>query len=239
MAELLKISELAARAGVVKSTIQHYIREGLIPRPRKRPHRNMHYYSSDLVERIRLIKDLQRKRNLPLSTIKKMLADVRGIEEIRAHVFSQPALPDPGSTGPVSREKLLADSGFPPAHLDELEAIGFISPKRRGKRVEYEAIDAAIVLACASMRRAGLSEDNGFGGEELGVYLKAMRELIAVEMALFSRVLDELPREQIIEMARTGLEGTNTLLINLRRKLFLRVLDGADQALLDAGRDTE
>src|SRR2546425_12379838 len=89
MSELIKISELAARAGVEKSTIQHYIREGLLPVPAQRPHRNMHYYSAELVGRIKLIKELQTRRNLPLARIREVLAanvvDEQGIEQIRSY----------------------------------------------------------------------------------------------------------------------------------------------------------
>ena len=99
MTDLIKISELAARAGVEKSTIQHYIREGLIPTPEARPHRNMHYYDADLVERIKLIKDLQTRRNVPLARIREMLsddqlADEQGIEKIRSYLYSSPAALD-------------------------------------------------------------------------------------------------------------------------------------------------
>ena len=61
MAELLRMGELVERAGVERSTIQHYLREGLLPQPAERPHRNMAYYSADLVERIALVVALRRR----------------------------------------------------------------------------------------------------------------------------------------------------------------------------------
>ncbi|HEX7699108.1 MAG TPA: hypothetical protein VF403_00215, partial [Kofleriaceae bacterium] len=48
--------------------------------------------------------------------------------------------------------------------------------------------------------------------------------LIGKELALFSRVLRKRSTEEIVEMARRGFEGTNTLLVGLRRKLFLQLL---------------
>jgi DNA-binding transcriptional MerR regulator len=56
--ERLKISELAAAAGVPVATVRHYLREGLLPEPEKTS-RNMAYYPPQLVERIQLIKQLQ------------------------------------------------------------------------------------------------------------------------------------------------------------------------------------
>ena len=48
--DMLKISQLAQRAGVSIPTVKHYVREGLLPRPMKTS-RNMAYYSQDDVGR--------------------------------------------------------------------------------------------------------------------------------------------------------------------------------------------
>ena len=235
MTRLLKISELAARAGVEKSTIQHYIREGLIPTPQTRPHRNMHYYDANLVDRIRLIKDLQTRRNVPLAQIREMLSDDSipdelALEQIRTYLHSSPSALDLTRERPVSRSRLIEDSGMEGDLLDRLEQRGFISSMRKGNTVVYDPIDAAIVHACSSMRRAGFGEENGFGLDELDIYMHAMRELIAKEMTMFSRVLRRRTTEAIVEMAQRGFEGTNTLMLNLRRKLFLKVLTDARKA---------
>ena len=235
MTELLKISELAARAGVEKSTIQHYIREGLIPTPKDRPHRNMHYYTADLVPRIKLIRELQQRRNLPLSKIKEVLSDEqlsddRGIEQLRSYLHTAPGAFDLDDK-PVSRTKLCEESGMEPEVLDRLEARGFVTSYKKGNTVVFDPVDAAIVHACQSMRRAGLSEERGFKLEELDIYMKAVRDLIGQEMRLFARVLRDQSTEDIVEMAQRGFEGTNTLLVNLRRKLFLKVLADARTSL--------
>jgi len=235
MTELLKISELAARAGVEKSTIQHYIREGLIPMPKERPHRNMHYYTADLVPRIKLIRELQSRRNLPLSKIREVLSaeqlsDERGIEQLRGYLHTAPGAFDLDAK-PVSRTKLCEESGVEPDVLDRLEARGFITSRAKGNTVAYDPVDAAIVHAVQSMRRAGFDEERGFKLEELDMYMRAMRELIGKEMTLFARVLRDHSTEDIVEMAQRGFEGTNTLLVNLRRKLFLKVLGDARTGL--------
>jgi hypothetical protein len=81
------------------------------------------------------------------------------------------------------------------------------------------------------MRRAGFDEHNGFKVEELDMYMNAMRDLIQKEMMLFARVLRDRSAEAIVEMAQRGFEGTNTLLVNLRRKMFLKVLADARKGL--------
>ena len=62
---LLKMRELAEASGVSAGTIKHYLREGLLPEP-VRTSRNMAYYPPEFVERIRLIKQLQEERFMPL-----------------------------------------------------------------------------------------------------------------------------------------------------------------------------
>ena len=71
-AELLKISELAERSGVPVATVRHYLREGLLPEPVKTS-RNLAYYPPRFVDRIRLIKQLQEERFMPLRVIRDLL----------------------------------------------------------------------------------------------------------------------------------------------------------------------
>jgi len=78
---LLKISQLAQRAGVGIPTVKHYVREGLLPRPMKTS-RNMAYYSADDIDKIRLIKKLQKENYLPLAVIKQLIDGERGPENL-------------------------------------------------------------------------------------------------------------------------------------------------------------
>ena len=66
------MGELAEASGVPAPTIKHYLREGLLPEPVKTS-RNMAYYPPEFVDRIRLIKQLQEERFMPLKAIKSVL----------------------------------------------------------------------------------------------------------------------------------------------------------------------
>jgi DNA-binding transcriptional MerR regulator len=222
--ELLKMSELAERAGVEKSTIQHYLREGLLPEPALRPHRNMAYYSADLVERIGLIKQLQTERRLPLRQIKQLLSDRRGLGELRRWLDRHALVPDPVAV-PMPRAELLAATGLSRDVLDRLEDLRFLRPIRRGRSILYPPADVAVVRSVAAMRDAGLDESNGFALEELQLYMDAMRSLLVDELALFSRVLGKLSRAQVAKLAESGLAGTSALLQALRQRLVLDLLD--------------
>ncbi len=78
--DLLKISQLAQKAGVSTPTVKHYVREGLIPRPVKTS-RNMAYYSEADIHRIRLVKKLQKEKFLPLEVIKRLLDKGESFDE--------------------------------------------------------------------------------------------------------------------------------------------------------------
>ena len=86
--ELLRISELADAAGVSAGTIKHYLREGLLPEPVKTS-RNMAWYPREWVERVKLIKQLQEERFLPLKVIREVLeqgGNGGGPEQLRAMI---------------------------------------------------------------------------------------------------------------------------------------------------------
>jgi len=70
--KLLRMGELVKKTGVQKETIHFYINQGLLPRPLKTS-KNMAYYDEGYVRRIKLIKELQLKRFLPLKVIKELL----------------------------------------------------------------------------------------------------------------------------------------------------------------------
>src|SRR5882672_4687120 len=70
--ELLRMGELAEASGVPAPTIKHYLREGLLPEPVKTS-RIMAYYPPEFVDRIKLIKQLQEERFMPLRAIKSVL----------------------------------------------------------------------------------------------------------------------------------------------------------------------
>ena len=68
----LKMRDLERATGVGRESIRFYIREGLLPEP-ERPGRNVAWYDESFIERIRLIKELQQKRFLPLQVIKAIV----------------------------------------------------------------------------------------------------------------------------------------------------------------------
>lgn len=72
----MRIAELARKASVSRETIHFYLREGLLPPPRKVNSRVAYFDAGHLV-RLRVIKELQ-KAHLPLALIREQLQAVEG-----------------------------------------------------------------------------------------------------------------------------------------------------------------
>src|SRR4051794_34529123 len=109
---MLKMKELAEASGVSAGTIKHYLREGLLPEP-VRTSRNMAYYPPEFVERIKLIKQLQEERYLPLKLIRSVLERDTG-------------------RGRVSAAELRRRYDIPQAVLDRLAELDVLTPDSRG-----------------------------------------------------------------------------------------------------------
>jgi AcrR family transcriptional regulator len=79
----MKIADLSALSGVTSSTIRYYTREGLLPPPIKSG-KTVAFYTREHLDRLKLIKALQDKENLPLYFIKERIAkglqDQHGVE---------------------------------------------------------------------------------------------------------------------------------------------------------------
>ena len=110
--------ELAEASGVSAGTIKHYLREGLLPEPVKTS-RNMSWYPPEFVERIRLIKQLQEERFMPLKAIKAVLDEdperAQALVELEDRILER-ARSDEGAR--VSRAEAARRYGVPREALD-------------------------------------------------------------------------------------------------------------------------
>ena len=155
---------------VNRGTVQHYLREGLLPRPVK-THRNMAYYDVSCVERIKQIRDLQSRRFLPLSVIGGLLKPQKGEGGLaRSLVDAQQAvlssLSPPAGTAPLDLDDASSGFGIEADVLRELAEIGLITP--RESRVE--GVDLEVLAAVAHLERLGFTRKLGFATKDLGIY---------------------------------------------------------------------
>jgi DNA-binding transcriptional MerR regulator len=215
---LLKIGELAERAGVSPGTIRHYLREGLLPEP-VRTSRNMAYYPPDYVQRIALIKRLQEERFMPLRVIKAMLEEdperVQALIEFEDRIVER-ALAR-AEHGRVSAREIRERYAIPQNVLARLAEIGVLTPGRGG----YGSDDVKIIEAISRFRAGGYDEALGFTVYDTLRYLQALQPLVQEEVrALLDRLAGEVELERALEIVEAGAEPLHELIGAIHSKLL-------------------
>jgi len=218
---LLKMSQLAEASGVSAGTIKHYLREGLLPEP-VRTSRNMAYYPPDFVERIKLIKQLQEQRFMPLRMIKRMLDDdperTRALVELEDRIIERAMA---GEEARVSKAELERRYEVPREVIDRLAELGVLTPNSRG----YSANDARIVEAISRFRAGGYDEQIGFTVYDTLRYRDALAELVKEEVdVLLSRLTSEMDTQRAVDMVEAGAEPLHDLISALHSKLLVAEL---------------
>jgi DNA-binding transcriptional MerR regulator len=219
--------ELSKKTGVPPGTIRYYINEGLLPRPLK-THRNMAYYDVSYVERIRLIRELQEKRFLPLSIIKQVLEQNEspmGSEEIKTLLELEGKLFKNISTLPEFQppgiHELSARTGVAVEVIEEMEHLGVVSRMPNGR---FDEDCVRIVEIMAKLRDAGYTEEAGFTSGFVMMYKDMIEVLARQEVKAFSKsVTGRLSFEEMTTMAENGINLLNNLIGLLRKRLILQI----------------
>jgi DNA-binding transcriptional MerR regulator len=215
---LLKMRELAAASGVSAGTIKHYLREGLLPEP-VRTSRNMAYYPPEFVERIKLIKQLQEERFMPLKLIKSVLDEdpdrARALVELEDRILER-ALQ--GEQTRFSAAELRKRYEVPQEVLDRLAELEILTPNSRG----YSQRDVEIVEAISRFRAGGYDERVGFTVYDTVRYKRALEELVKEEVAvLMKRLAGEMDPERAVELIEAGVDPLRDLIAALHQKLLV------------------
>jgi DNA-binding transcriptional MerR regulator len=245
--DLVRISDLAERAGVPAATIKHYMREGLLPRPQALTSRNMAYYDPRLAERVKTIKDLQSRRFLPLKLIGELLepppsAALRADAEetlrrhlgdlepaIRAGTVDARARRGGRPAGGATRAEVLARLAITADELDHLGEAGLVAPiVDTSGAASYSGADLDLLEVIDETRRAGLGDL--FPMAILEPYAAAVRTLVRVEIELFRRRVlagGALPPRPLDEIARDATRLGERLVVAMRAKLVIPELRAA------------
>lgn len=220
---MLRMGELAEASGVSAATIKHYLREGLLPEPVKTS-RNMAYYPAEFADRIRLIKQLQEERFMPLKVIKDLLDN----DPERAHALVELgdrllARAQAGESERVAAAEVEQRFGVPGEALARLAELGVLTPDQRG----YSPTDVQVIEAISRFRAGGYDERIGFTVYDTLRYKKAMEELVREEVnVLMERLAGEMDADRAIELIESGLNPLNDLLEALHTKALVAELEG-------------
>ena len=217
----LKMSELSEASGVSAGTIKHYLREGLLPEPVKTS-RNMAYYPADFVDRIRLIKQLQEERFMPLKVIKGMLDDdpdrAKALVELEDRILERALA---GEEKRVSAAEVKRRYEMPQEVLTRLEELGILSPNSRG----YSSSDVRVVEAISRFRAGGYDERIGFTVYDTLRYKRVLQDLVKEEVGvIMERLVGEMDTEAAVELIEAGAEPLQDLIGALHSKLLIAEL---------------
>jgi DNA-binding transcriptional MerR regulator len=220
--KLLRMGELVEASGVSAATIKHYLREGLLPEP-VRTSRNMAYYPPEFIERIKLIKQLQEERFMPLKVIKGVLEDdperARALVELEDRILER-ALAEEQERVPADEVGRRYD--MPKEVLDRLAELGVLSPDANG----YSPSDVRIVEAISRFRAGGYEERIGFTVYDTLRYKRALEDLVKEEVqVLMERLVGEMDPDRAVEMIEAGAEPLQDLIAALHTKSLVAELE--------------
>jgi DNA-binding transcriptional MerR regulator len=220
--ELLRMGELAEASGVSAATIKHYLREGLLPEPVKTS-RNMAYYPPEFVDRIRLIKQLQEERFMPLRVIRSMLDEdpdrARTLVELEDRILERALA---GERTRTSAAEVRERYDVPAEVLDRLEEIEVLSPNSRG----YTPSDVKIIEAISRFRAGGYEEAIGFTVYDTLRYKRAMEDLVREEVeVLMDRVAGKMDPDRAMELIEAGAEPLKDLIAAMHTKCLIAELE--------------
>lgn len=218
---LLRMGELAEASGVSAGTIKHYLREGLLPEPVKTS-RNMSWYPPEFVERIRLIKQLQEERFMPLKAIKSVLDEdperARALVELEDRILERALSTEQAR---VSAAEVKRRYDMPAAVLDRLAQIGIVDPSSRG----YSQVDVQVVEAISRFRAGGYDEQIGFTVYDTLRYKRALEELVKEEVnVVLERLAGELEPDRVVDLMEAGAEPLRDFIAALHSKLLVAEL---------------
>ncbi len=214
---MIRIGQMAKRAGVSAPTIKHYVNEGLLPKPVKTS-KNMAYYDESCIERIKTIKKLQKEKFLPLEVIKRIIDSGDHQEEdlemgkaiLKAHKA-------PDNLEMVRESNIEKHTGFPIDRINLLEAEGLIHPQigRYGK--EYSETDCRIIEIMRKRDQAGARFDHSV--QTIRIYRDAINEAVKKDISYFTReIIGDVSAQTAIKLMTEADEMLNEFMVLFRYK---------------------
>jgi len=239
--KLLRISELASKAGVTPRTIRFYVQEGLLPQPIKTG-KTMAYYPDDFVEKIRAIRSAQAKRFLPLVIIKRMLEQSNfdysvlsdGGHRSTQRKIQPPTKPKYEHLDRYPLNALMHQSNLTQRILKDMTRKGWINPiEEKGKQTidewEYEFLRMFLDLC-----------KNGLSWHEFASHFTAIQEIvekgIQVEFRNLFKWIVTKPVKDIERIIELEEKTTGEFIKRIRKNSFWKAIQAytstADYAYL-------
>lgn len=227
----MRIDDLAQRAGVPTRTIRYYTQQGLLPSPKLKG--RVGYYGERHLDRLRLIKELQEKRFLPLSVISSVVRHFEAGADLETmltplDIVFQPRW-DAAERREFTRAELAVQAGVDDAVVDAAEDMGFLFPVRHGRERRYTADDVHMLGVAAQWLELGIPRSLG------RLYRDSLEEISKMQVKAFNSSVvaplagEHLAPEDAQERLREGyrkMSGVfNQLVSLLHRKVLQKVVE--------------
>jgi len=223
----MKISELSSRTQVPKETIHFYVREGLIPRPRKRG-KNVADYDESYVERILLIKEIQDHFFLPLSYIKGIIKrqykspELKALLKLRMGYFSP--LDQLLEKDVVGVEAFAEATGMGQRWIAKFIKWGIITPEVRDGENIYSQDDVILGRLLVDLDKAGFGPKDGVDPSVVKNYIKIYKQIVKMaHQSFLATHPDQLTSEESMAKSIRGRELMGVFFYHLYRKLAREV----------------
>jgi len=221
----MKLRELVDKTGVSTETIQFYLREGVLPKPRKRG-RAQADYGEHYVELISLIKNLQEKHFLPLSIIKKSIKKLKKMSPSEEHYFHMqseffsPVRHLLFQQEVMGEENFMKITGLGKKWLVKAEAWGIITPVDHNGEKKFSTDDVAIGKLMVEMDRSGMGPKDGFDPQVLRHYKDQLETMIpALNHQFAEHFYGKVSEDKWVELGFSALNLMGFYFFFLFRKL--------------------
>ena len=207
----LRMKELVEKTGVPKSTILHYLNQGLLPEPQKTSP-NMAYYDPACVGRIQYIQHLQRRHRLSLSEIKQMLTqkgpdlDFSIFNELDTIIFGQMQ-----DTQLLNASDFCATTGLSRQQLKDLLEAKLLLPLRED---HFDPQDIGMGKMFATVSAFGLSS------EDMTEYVTLCEKIVDHEMAIRKRLTHHLPYDEDAALTIDLVKSARMMRVYIIDRLF-------------------
>lgn len=225
-----RVEQLAAASDISVDTVRYYQSLGLLPPPEREG--RVAWYGSEHVDRIREIRDLQRK-GLTLAAIGRVVRGDLGPADADLAAAVAAARGDDASGELLSLESFAQRSGVPASLIQAVEREGVRLSRRVDGEDRYSEEDIEVVRGALKLLEFGLP---------LGDLLSLAREANEAMLGLAERAVelfdehvrkpvrdtaatDEQAAQQLVEAFRTLLPSVTGLVANHFRRVLLAVAE--------------
>ena len=224
-----RMKDLCDRTGLPRQVIHFYIQQGLLPEGQKTG-RNMAYYGESHLERIKLVRQLQHERFLPLKAIRAVLDEqdesftgeqralLRDVKHRLGPILGGRAAE--GGVVTVDLEELLARTGVDAADVDDMVSHGLLTTAVQNGRTVLAKDDAWMLDIWSEMKRLGFTRALGFTPADMLVFADAVNAMFQREAEMLTRRLAHLAPDQVAPMVERSIPLINQFMARYHESLI-------------------